>query len=230
MNKEANEIRSLQAMVNSYLTTSSVKEEDIKLKDEMDYQDICRGYLIRYTSRIISESQPGVIVKTLEFKGSMDSEMNGFFLTLNSLLSSESKSPDKIHPTLLSESYSAVNRLNSLRSTRISALQSTFPPLHFGILAILALSICVTFLMETNQEVLYFLNETSIKVLWTMLIGTFTSLAVVCYDLSDPFRGSYQILSSIDQLYTIREVLESEETLKKYKRFQRQLLKSKKHN
>lgn len=230
MNKEANEIRSLQAMVNSYLTTSSVKEEDIKLKDEMDYQDICRGYLIRYTSRIISESQPGVIVKTLEFKGSMDSEMNGFFLTLNSLLSSESKSPDKIHPTLLSESYSAVNRLNSLRSTRISALQSTFPPLHFGILAILASSICVTFLMETNQEVLYFLNETSIKVLWTMLIGTFTSLAVVCYDLSDPFRGSYQILSSIDQLYTIREVLESEETLKKYKRFQRQLLKSKKHN
>ena len=40
-----------------------------------------------------------------------------------------------------------------------------------------------------------------------MLIGTFSALAVVSYDLSDPFRGSYQISGSVDQFYTIRDAL-----------------------
>ena len=37
--------------------------------------------------------------------------------------------------------------------------------------------------------------------------GTFTALAIVCYDLGNPFRGSYQISKSVHQLYTIRMTL-----------------------
>lgn len=45
------------------------------------------------------------------------------------------------------------------------------------------------FLMETNQELLIFLSAIQLKILWGMLIGTFSALGVVNYDMVDPFRG-----------------------------------------
>mmetsp|Transcript_31764 Transcript_31764/g.48720 ORF Transcript_31764/g.48720 Transcript_31764/m.48720 type:complete len:514 (-) Transcript_31764:287-1828(-) len=223
LNLEASELRCLQAMVDSF-----------HLGPE---QDKCRSYLVQYTSRLIAESQPNVELNSLEFTGSVDSEMNGFLSQLNAMSmananpaprqpsssSSSSKGSkrkdkepqqqqqyeqqQKIPVSILSETYGAVHRLNGERSTRISALQSTFPVLHYSILSVLAVSICTAFLMETNQELLIFLNAIQLKLLWTMLISTFTALAVVCYDLSDPFRGSYQITRSVDQLYTIRSAI-----------------------
>jgi hypothetical protein len=109
--------------------------------------------------------------------------------------------------SILSESYGAVIRLNSQRSARITALQSTFPTLHYAILSALAASICLAFLIETDQQLLIFLNAIQLRVLWTMLIGTFSALAVVCYDLSGPFRGQYQISNAVYQLMTIRDAL-----------------------
>ena len=160
----------------------------------LDFQDKCRDYLIKYTGRLIRESQPGVVISNLEFKGSLDSEMNGLLAQMNEMtVTSATSSTLSPHPTILAEAYGAISRLNSYRSTRISALQSTFPTLHFVIVATLGASICFTFLMETNQEILYFLNEIQLKMLWTILIGTNASLGVVCYDLLDPFRGSYQV-------------------------------------
>lgn len=201
LNIEAGEIRVLQAMVDSF-------------PPEGDAQDKCRAYLIQYVTRIIEESRPNVEMNTLEFTGSMDSEMNGFLAELNSL-SSDSVNGVSPSPQILSESYGAVTRLNAERSTRISALQTTYPVLHYSILTALALSICVAFLMESNQELLIFLNAIQLKILWTMLIGTFSALAVVCYDLNDAFRGSYQISRSVDQLHTIRDTIRATDQMKK---------------
>lgn len=220
LNMEANEIRTLQSLVESYPES---------IDRNSDYQDICRNYLVQYTARLISESQPEAVLSNLEFKGSMDSEMNGFLAQLNKISSlppttvtsyMSSYPPPEVapNPTILSESYGAISRLNSYRSTRISALQSTFPMLHFVIVFALGGSICLAFLMETNQEILLFLNRLQLRTLWTILIGTLAALGVVCYDLSEPFRGSYQIASSIDQLYTIREVLRASRRVKKYRR------------
>ena len=44
--------------------------------------------------------------------------------------------------------------------------------------------------METNQDLLLFLSAIQLRILWSMLIGTFSALAVVNYDMRDPFRGS----------------------------------------
>ena len=63
------------------------------------------------------------------------------------------------------------------------------------------------FLMETNQELLIFLSAIQLRILWSMLIGTFSALAVVNYDMRDPFRGSYNVAVSVDQFYTIREAM-----------------------
>jgi len=184
INTEAGELRVLSSMVDSFEPKSTQRQ--------------CRSYLLQYTSRLIAESQQGNKFQNLV---AGDSEMNGFLTTLNGMTRSETPS------IIVSESYAAVTRLNSERSQRISSLQSTFPALHFGILTALAISICLAFLMETNLDVLIFLNAIQLKILWTMLIGTFSALGVVCYDLGDPFRGSYQIGKTVNQLYTIRDVV-----------------------
>ena len=98
-----------------------------------------------------------------------------------------------------------LSRLSDNRSRRVSFLQTTFPPLHYGILTLLAASISSCFLLETDQEALAFLNAVQLKLLFTMLVGTFSSLAVVCVDLSDPFGGSYSIGSTVLQLFMLRD-------------------------
>lgn len=95
-----------------------------------------------------------------------------------------------LSPFIFSEVYDALTRLRRERSMRLSALQSTYPALHYVILSLLGGSICVVFLMETNQELLIFLSAIQLRILWSMLIGTYSALAVVNYDMRDPFRGS----------------------------------------
>ena len=95
-----------------------------------------------------------------------------------------------LSPLVFSETYDALARLRKERSIRVSALQSTYPMLHYVILALLASSICTVFLMETNQDLLLFLSAIQLRILWGMLIGTFSALGVVNYDMIDPFRGS----------------------------------------
>jgi len=211
LNMEASELRVLDQMVDSFPPSFE--------------RNKCRAYLMQYTSRLIAESRSNVVINSLEYTGSMDSEMNGFLATLNDLsvmptssdnnnnnnnnCNNENNNSNRARPVeiLLSESYAAVMRLNAARSTRISALQSTFPPSQYMILGAIGCSICLAFLMETNQELLIFLNALQLRILWTMLIGLMSTLGVLCYDLSDPFRGIYTIKSAVEQLYIIRDAL-----------------------
>jgi hypothetical protein len=189
LNMEACEMRTLHSVVDSF--PKSITE-----------QNSLREYLIQYASRLIAESKPGVKIIDLEFSGSIDSELNGFLGKLNEINVMSTSANGVNHdssalpPSLLSECYAAITRLNSERSSRISALQSTFPRLHYVILSLLAASLCVAFLMETDQAIQIFLNAIQLRILWSMLVGTFSALAVVSYDLEDPFRGSYQISST----------------------------------
>ena len=172
----------------------------------------CREYLKQYTCRLIAESVDVKMNKAM--LGSTDSEMNGFVAALNEMAVKSASTAEKTNTnrpadTILSESYSAVIRLNSTRSCRLTALQCTFPVLHYGILGILAASICVTFLLETNQELLIFLNAIQLRILWTMLMGSISALAVICWDLTFPFTGSYIISNAVDQLKTIRDMIKA---------------------
>lgn len=195
LNIEASEIRILQRLVESFT--------DSTLKNTM------RRDLTEYTLRIISECAPTETYNCVEL---VDSEMNDFFDTLNKI-SSDPKLATNTR--LLSEASSAVVRLNNQRSTRISALQTTFPTMHYLVLATLAFSICLAFLLETNQKALVFLATTELRFLWTMLIGAFGALAAICYDLLHPFRGNYQIVLSVVQFYKIRDSLITTEKMKR---------------
>lgn len=189
INMEAGQLRILQSMMDSF--------------PQGVVQDKCRYYLVDYTSRLISEGH-----ETVDFEASgqsgMDSEVFGVLTELNRLSSTE-----LVPAVILDQSYGACNKLSEYRSKRITSLQSTFPALHYIIVSALALSICIVFLMETDQDILVFLNAVQLRILWTMLTGTFCALAAVCHDLGNPFRGSYEISKSVDQLHVIRDSLRS---------------------
>mmetsp|Transcript_5412 Transcript_5412/g.7666 ORF Transcript_5412/g.7666 Transcript_5412/m.7666 type:complete len:432 (-) Transcript_5412:44-1339(-) len=190
LNCEAGDLRMLTSLVDCY---------PISFKRLKSLE-----YIEQYTCRLIAESRSRAVF------GSTDSEMNGIISTLNELAGSTPCGEGNCEApsgTILSESYSAVVRLNNCRSNRITAVQSTFPILHYGILLLLAGSICVAFLLETNQELLIFLNAVQLRILWTMLIGSMSALGVVFYDLSGPFRGSYKASNAIIQLRSIRDTL-----------------------
>ena len=201
LNIESGELRMLSTLVEAF--PSSITKSR------------CREYLKQYTSRLIAECEDSTTSKSLY--GSLDSEMNAFIGALNQLAigdmydDNDDHRSRKLSPpdTIISESYGTVARLNSIRSSRITALQSTFPTLHYMILGLLASSICLAFLLETNQELLIFLNAIQLRILWTMLIGSISALWVVCWDLSLPFTGSYVISNVVDQLRTIKDMIKA---------------------
>jgi hypothetical protein len=133
----------------------------------------------------------------------MDSELNAFTAILNAA-----------HGTTIpghvgNEIYGCVGKLREQRVKRISALQCVYPDLHYRLLFVLAAAMCTAFLIETNQELLVFLNAFQLRVLWSMLVGTFVSCFAVFADLRAPFCGIYQASDAVDQLHTIKLTLQA---------------------
>ena len=143
-----------------------------------------------YTERLVqNEREEQTSTDTL------DSYLCHLLLLFQSqMLNSRNTSP------LFGMAYECVTRIQQAQSNRWTALQTKFPIMHYATLSLLALAICISFLVATDQSVMIF-ESLQVRILWTILIGAFTSLAVVCYDLSSPFAGAYQvrkiILSSI---------------------------------
>lgn len=185
---EASKLMMLRNLLLDFPSTNATKEK-------------CTFYLLQYTSRLISECHETVNIGLPDIS-TTDSELIGCMEELNKAASA---SPSSGYCTLLlDQSMAAVDSLGQSRSRRISALQSTFPLLHYVLLGTLAMSICFAFLMETDQDILVFLNAIQLRLLWTMLVATFSALGLVCYDLGHPFRGFYQISDSVKELYDVR--------------------------
>jgi len=164
-------------------------------------QDKCVFYLLQYTSRLISECHETVNIGLPDISQT-DSELNGCMEELNKAAAASESSG--YCTMLIDQAMAAVESLSQNRSKRISALQSTFPILHYFILATLAASICIAFLIETDQDILIFLNAIQLRLLWTMLLANFSALGFLCYDLEHPFRGFYEISDSVKELYDVR--------------------------
>jgi len=197
INMEAGELRNLGHLVYSYPAGK--------------VRSMCRAYLAQYAKRIIRECQPPATLfaasdTVIDPGHGMDTELNGFLIQMHEGYGSSI-------PTFLGdESFAAIARLRTYRLDRITALQCTYPVLHYILLALLAMAECVIFLMETNQDVLFFLNAFQLKLLWSILVGTFTVCFTIFYDFQSPFAGSYQISASVEQLHFIRKNLESFDT------------------
>lgn len=174
----------------------------------------CQRYLWQYTSRLLEEAGGNICFE----ERSMESELSGVVSELHVMAATRTTTPmtgtavavgsSQVSPMVWNQAMQACQILIEQRAKRITALQSTFPNLHFAVLVVLGASILVAFLIETDQDILVFLNAIQLRLLWSILMGTMSVMGLVCYDLSNPFRGSYQISkrsSMMDQLRTIRQ-------------------------
>ncbi|KAL7470791.1 hypothetical protein ACHAXS_011059 [Conticribra weissflogii] len=164
LNIEANDMRMLSTMVDS------LPMELQKVKNHL------REYLIQYSSRIIGESKPGLSVDNHMFIGSMDHEMNGFLMVLNKLsmctygtVYANTMQPPVPHPVSDSDFRLLESQLGLTPYQRHVSSAFLSPPMF----------------SEAYDALPRLRNERSTR----LLIGTFSALGVVNYDMIDPFRG-----------------------------------------
>jgi hypothetical protein len=85
----------------------------------------------------------------------IEQERRGIVIRIR-ILFFDTTPPTQPTPLILSQSYNAIHRLYYERAKRITALQSTFPPRHYIIVAALATSICIAFLWKPIKTFLSF--------------------------------------------------------------------------
>jgi len=76
--------------------------------------------------------------------------------------------------------------------------------LYEQVLAALSVSICLTFLLESNQLVNQYLNSIQLRCLFALLVGVFSATATLCIDLRDPFSGSFSVAGTSAQVGDLR--------------------------
>jgi len=103
-----------------------------------------------------------------------------------------------------------VRSLNDYRSERVAELLSGFPAIHWGVLIALSFSVCVTFLLASNQPMNQYLNSVSLRALFALLVGVCSGTASICLNLADPFSGTFSILEASAQLGDLRLCLEED--------------------
>jgi hypothetical protein len=97
--------------------------------------------------------------------------------------------------SIVLQAHDTLMTIAEARRSHFSILKKHFPFMHYCTLAFLALAICASFLIATDQA-LYVLESIPVRLLWSILVGSFTSLAVVCYDLAAPFAGVYHVATT----------------------------------
>lgn len=161
LNKEACDIRLLQALFVSMFRLnvedscrSSCSEADV---EKMTVYLRCLELLHMYAARIHSESTADADLAALQRQTVPDTELLGI---LNSLV--VLRQPPRFSVMSVRDDVAVrVSRLNDFRSDRLSSINTAFPPLHWVILALLASSITLCFLIEVDQSEGRFLAERS---------------------------------------------------------------------
>jgi len=201
VNKEASELSMLHLSLSMSLTPAG---ENPNVPAAVMYAEVI-ALLRQYCARVASECSASANLRTLERQDVGNTELRGIMRVLQAC-----------GPSRLSDQVtSTVSRLNDLRSGRLATLSTGFPPIHWVILALLASSIALCFLIEVDQSEGRFLSERPedslrLRLVFTILVGTFSGLTSLCFDLNDPFRGSFRISGSTDQLYNMVETMDQE--------------------
>lgn len=95
---------------------------------------------------------------------------------------------------LLDKIRSLIDAVRLERKHRWIAVTSMhFPMAHYMTLALLVTSILIAFLVTTDEAEFIFLSGLQVRMLWSVLVTCFSSLAVVCADLTDAFSGNYAV-------------------------------------
>lgn len=202
LNKEAADIFKLSTLIDLYPDDGYVNHMTKESVPSLRKQ--CKQYLRLYTEQLISESQDGYDHDSPD----MTSQVQGqeLYRTIQYYAAYGSNTAS-IPTHVLADSLTLIDRLDDNRMSRMTLLRAPYPVLHYMILGVLATAIIFAFLMQTNQDLLQFMNDVQLTLLWTMLVGALSLIGLVIYDLNGPFRGSYRVTNAIRQLSSIRSQL-----------------------
>ena len=152
-----------------------------------------------YVSRLISEATAGFQPDAARIA---DNELN----RLSSVLFSIDSSKRRVQNAATAARQS-VAVLQDVRSERLAKLAATYPSLHYVVLALCGLSIIAAFLLESDQEILRFLDAIQLRLLFAILVGAFAGLSTLLLDLADLHRGTLRITPIAAQFFLTRDYL-----------------------
>lgn len=169
----------------------------------------CLALLRQYAARVAAETSKRADLQALERQSVGENELTGIARALHAGSGSCQLGG------LKEAALGYVARLNDARSQRLATLSTAFPLIHWVILTLLASSIAMCFLIEVDQSEGRFLSERPedslrLRLIFTMLVGTFSGLSALCADLNDPFRGSFNIVGSTKQFFSILAGIDKE--------------------
>eukprot|EP00913_Durusdinium_trenchii_P003325 g3079.t1 len=202
LNKEACDIRLLQALFVSLFRLSVDKRCGERLHmEEVSVYLRCLDLLQMYAARVHSESTSNADLAALQRQTVPDTELLG---VLDSLIVIQQ--PPRFSVMSVRDDVAVrVSRLNDFRSDRLSSLNTAFPPLHWVILGLLASSITLCFLIEVDQSEGRFLAEKPadslrLRMVFTLMTGSFCGLTALCADLNDLFRGPFLNTMTVESI------------------------------
>jgi len=108
-------------------------------------------------------------------------------------LSTTTSTTTTTNGNILDQSYFTLDKISDARTTRITSLQTRFPPLHYVTITALTAVILLVFLLETDRKVILFLDKFQIQSVWALLVGTVTAIYCIGIDLAQPFIGTYTV-------------------------------------
>lgn len=153
-----------------------------------------------YVARLILESKPGTTAKEVEERRVAENEL----VELSSLLHLVSQR----RQTTVEAAHNIIASLSHQRSNRVAEQAATYPAIHYAVLAFCSLSIIVSFLLESDQEVLRFLDAIQLRLLFAILVGVFSGIAALIVDLSDLNSGGFRVTPTYSQLFEIHDNLQ----------------------
>lgn len=110
----------------------------------------------------------------------------------------------------VSAAESLLVSLNDHRGVRVATTLSDFPTIHWVLLLFLYSSILFSFFIDTDQDVLQYLNSSQLRILFSVLLGVGSGAYVLLKGLDDPFQGPFSIRLAALQLTYFDDLLESD--------------------
>lgn len=198
LNNELCDIELLRAALNS------LQDADFLVSACPDLPSATATSLLRdYVARLIVESRPGTTARQVETFRVAENELVRLSALLY-LIDDRSKRGESI----AASAHSLIAAMASHRSNRIAEHAATYPIVHYAVLAFCSLSIIASFLLESDQELLRFLDAIQLRILFAILVGVYASIATLIVDLTDLNRGGFCITPTYMQLFIAHDKLE----------------------
>lgn len=197
LNKELTALELLRGALNA------VEEEDFADCAPAESSVLATRLLRDYVARLIVEARPGTTVTQLVTTRVAENEL----VRLSTLFHYVDDRRRRSEP-VTTTAQNLIHALADYRATRLAEEAATYPTIHYAILAGCSLSIIASFLLESDQEVLRFLDAIQLRLLFAILVGVFSGIAALIVDLSDLYRGAFRVTTTYAQLIAIHDNLE----------------------